>query len=75
MWSSHVLVRHNGGEGSHYCTTMGARLWQQIPQVILRYPYIGMDYQHDLDMTMPPWEDSDQRYVFILCFVISIASI
>jgi hypothetical protein len=43
--------------------------------VILTYPYNGMDYQHGPDMMMPPWDDCDQRYVFLLCFVVLIASI
>ena len=32
---------------------------QQILQVILTYPYTGMEYQHCRDMTMPPWDDCD----------------
>jgi hypothetical protein len=48
---------------------------QQILQVILTYPYTGMDYRHGPNMTMPPWDDGDQRYVFLLCFVVLIASI
>ena len=75
MWSADVLVWHDSGEGGHYCATTVAHVWQQIPQVILRYPYTSMDYQHDLDMTMPPWEECDQMFVFVLCFVILIASI
>jgi hypothetical protein len=39
------------------------------------YQYTGMDYRHDPDMTMPPWDDCDQRYFFLLCFVVLIASI
>jgi hypothetical protein len=39
------------------------------------YPYTGLDYRHDLDMTMPPWDDCDQRYIFVLCFVVLIANI
>jgi len=41
----------------------------------MRYPYTGMDYRHDPDMTMPPWDDCDQRYAFVLCFVVLIARI
>jgi hypothetical protein len=48
---------------------------QQILQVILTYPYTGLDYRHGLNMTMPPGDDGDQRYVFLLCFVVLIASI
>jgi hypothetical protein len=55
--------------------TRVVHLWKQIPQVILMYPYTGLDYRHDLDMTMPPWDDCDQRYVFVLCFVVLIANI
>jgi hypothetical protein len=42
-------------------------MWQQIPQVILRYPYTGMDYQHDLDadtifgVVLQMWDPEDER--------------
>jgi hypothetical protein len=42
----------------------GSTCGHQIPQVILRYPYAGMDYSHDPDMVFPLVEDWDQtRYV------------
>jgi hypothetical protein len=61
MWWAHVLARHGGGEGGHYFMATVARVWRQMPQVILRYPYAGMDYRHDPDMVLPPGEDWDQR--------------
>jgi hypothetical protein len=39
---AHVLAKHGGGEGGHYFTTMVARVWHHMPQVILLYPYVGM---------------------------------
>jgi hypothetical protein len=53
----HVLDRHGGRDGSHYFTTTVARVWRQMPEVILRYPYAGMDYRHDPNMMFPPRED------------------
>jgi hypothetical protein len=51
-------------------------VWRHIPHVILRYPYAGMDYQHDPEMMMPPVEDWDYRGMYLyLCFLILIASI
>jgi hypothetical protein len=70
-----VLVWNDGGECGHYWMTTVMHVWQQIPHVILGYPYIGLDYRHDPNMTMPPWDDCDQRYVFVLCFMVLIANI
>ena len=70
-----VLVRNDGGECGHYWMTMVMHVWQQIPHVILGYPYIGLEYRTDPDMTMPQWDDFDQRYVFVLCFMVLIANI
>jgi hypothetical protein len=42
-WST-VLVRHGGGEGGHYFSADAARIWRQMLQVILRYPYAGVDF-------------------------------
>jgi hypothetical protein len=68
-----VLERHGGGEGGHYFIGTMAYVWHHIPQVILWYPYGGMDYRHDPDMMLPPVEDWDQRGAFVyLCFVILI---
>jgi hypothetical protein len=70
---AHVLARHGGGEGGHYFMTTVAHVWGQMPQVILRYPYVGMDYHHDPDMMLPPGEDWDQRGMSVyLCFMILI---
>jgi hypothetical protein len=53
--------------------TTVAHVWFHMPQVILWYPYGGMDYRHDLDMMLPPGEVWDQRGMFVyLCFVILI---
>jgi hypothetical protein len=48
-------------------------MWRHIPQVILQYPYDGMEYRHDTDMMLPTGEDWDHRAMFVyLCFVILI---
>jgi hypothetical protein len=47
-----------------------------MPQVILQYPYAGVDFRGDLDMVLPPGEVFDHRgtlsfvSVFDLCYVL-----
>jgi hypothetical protein len=36
-------------------------VWCQVPQIILQYPYGGMDYRQDPDMALPPGEVWDHR--------------
>jgi hypothetical protein len=57
-WST-VLLRHGGGEGGHFFSTEVTQVWRQMPQVILRYPYIGVDFRDDPDMVLPPGEVFD----------------
>jgi hypothetical protein len=59
-WSD-ILARHGGGEGGHYFTEQVAQIWQQTPQLILRYPYVGVDFRNDPDMVLPPGEAFDDR--------------
>jgi hypothetical protein len=59
-WSE-ILVRHGGGEGGHYFTEQAAQIWRQTPQVILRFPYVGVDFRNDPDMVLPPGEVFDDR--------------
>jgi hypothetical protein len=59
-WSE-ILVRHGGGEGGHYFTEQAAQIWRQTPQVILRFPYVGVDFRGDPDMVLPPGEAFDDR--------------
>jgi hypothetical protein len=59
-WSE-ILVRHGGGEGGHYFTEQAAQIWRQTPQVILRFPYVGVDFRDDPDMVLPPGEAFDDR--------------
>ena len=71
-WST-ILVRHGGGEGGHYFTTQVAQIWRQMPQVILQYPYAGVDLRGDPDMVLPPGEVFNHRGMlsfvcFDLCF-------
>jgi hypothetical protein len=47
-----------------------------MPQIILWFPYGGMDFRHDPDMVLPPGEDWDQRGMlvyFMFCDFDSIA--
>jgi hypothetical protein len=59
-WSE-ILARHGGGEGGHYFTEQVARIWRQTPQLILRFPYVGVDFRNDPDMVLPPGEAFDDR--------------
>jgi hypothetical protein len=59
-WSE-ILVCHGGGEGGHYFTEQAAQIWWQTPQVILRFPYVGVDFRDDPDMVFPPGEAFDDR--------------
>jgi hypothetical protein len=60
-WWSQILVRHGGGEGGHYFTAEVAQIWRQMPQVILQFPYAGVDFRGDPDMVLPPGEVFDHR--------------
>jgi hypothetical protein len=62
-WST-VLLRHGGGEGGHFFSAEAAQVWRQMPQVILRYPYAGVDFWGDPDMVLPPGEVFDHRGMF-----------
>jgi hypothetical protein len=46
-----------GGEGGHYFTTNMARVWRHMPQIILQFPYGGMNFRQDPNMVLPPRED------------------
>jgi hypothetical protein len=59
-WAT-ILVRHGGGEGGHYFTAEAAQVWHQMPQIILRYPYFGVDFRDDPEMVLPPGEVFDHR--------------
>jgi hypothetical protein len=45
----------------------GVQIWRQMPQVILRYPYAGVDFRGDPDMVLPPGEVFDHRGMFEFC--------
>jgi hypothetical protein len=71
-WSE-ILVRHGGGEAGHYFTEQVAQIWRQTPQLILRFPYVGVDFRHDPDMVLPPGEVFDDRgmcFVSVLLFIV-----
>ena len=65
-WSE-ILVRHGGGEGGHYFTTEAAQIWRQMSQVILQFPYAGVDFRGDPDMVLPPGEVFDRRGMCCFC--------
>jgi hypothetical protein len=65
-WWSTVLLRHGGGEGGHFFTAEVAQVWRQMPQVILRYPYAGVDFREDPDMVLPPGEVFDHRGMLMM---------
>jgi hypothetical protein len=56
-----ILIRHGGGEGGHYFSAEAAQIWRQMPQVILQFPYAGVDFRRDPDMVLPPGEVFDHR--------------
>jgi hypothetical protein len=68
-WWSLVLVHHDGGEGGHYFTTQAAQIWRQMPQVMLQYPFAGVDFRGDPDMVLPPGEVFDHRGMLCTCMV------
>jgi hypothetical protein len=67
-WSQ-ILVRHGGGEGGHYFTEEAAQIWRQMPQVILQFPYAGVDFRGDPDMVLPPGEVFDHRGMLCICML------
>jgi hypothetical protein len=44
-----ILVHHGGGESGHYFTTEVAQVWHQMPQIILQFPYSGVNFHDGLD--------------------------
>jgi hypothetical protein len=38
-----------------------AHVWWQMPQVILQFPYAGVDFWEDSDMVLPPGEVFDYQ--------------
>jgi hypothetical protein len=41
-------------------------VWWKTSQIILRYPYCGVDFWGDLDMVLPPGEVFDHRGMFVI---------
>jgi hypothetical protein len=68
QWSQ-ILIRHGGGEGGHFFTAEAAQVWWQMPQIILQYPYCGVDFRGDSDMVLPPGEVFDHRGMFVICLI------
>jgi hypothetical protein len=54
-----IFIHRSGGEGGHIFTAEVAQVWRQMPQVILQYPYTGVEFQGNLDMVLPPGEVFD----------------
>jgi hypothetical protein len=65
-WSQ-ILVHHGGGEGGHYFTAQATQIWRQMPQVILQFPYVGVDFRGDPDMVLPRGEAFDHRGMMYTC--------
>jgi hypothetical protein len=61
-----VLLLHGGGEGGHFFTVEVAQVWRQMSQVILWYPYAGVDFWEDPDMVLPPGEVFDRRGMLMM---------
>ena len=53
MQWSRILIWHGGGEGGHFFMTEAAQVWRQMPQILLPYPYYGVDFRGDPDMVLP----------------------
>jgi hypothetical protein len=68
-WWSAVRVRHSGGEGGHYFTAQAPQIWRKMSQVMLQYPYAGVDFRGDPDMVLPPGEVFDHRGMLCTCMV------
>jgi hypothetical protein len=45
--------------------TTSLLLRQQILQVILQFPYVGVDFREDPDMVLPPEEVFDHQGMFV----------
>jgi hypothetical protein len=71
-WWSAVLVHHGGGEGGHYFMAQAAQIWRQMPQVILQYPYAGVDFRGDPDMVLPPGDVFDHRGMLSSCMCVDL---
>jgi hypothetical protein len=50
------------------------QVWRQMPQIILQFPYSGIDFRDDPEMILPPGEVFDRRgmmfwlLVLLICF-------
>jgi len=66
-WWSAILVHHGGGEGGNYFMVQVGQIWRQMSQVILQYPYAGVDFRGDPNMVLPPGEVFDHRGMFEFC--------
>jgi hypothetical protein len=59
--------------------TESVKVWHQMPQIILQFPYSGIDFCDDPEMILPLGELFDHRgmmcwlLVFLICFLDSIA--
>jgi hypothetical protein len=44
-----------------------SQIWRQMPQVILQFPYAGVDFRGGPDMVLPPGEVFDHRGTWSTC--------
>jgi hypothetical protein len=70
-WST-VLLHHGGGEGGHFFSVEAAQIWRQMSQVVLQYPYAGVDFRGDPDMVLLPGEVFDHRGTFSIVYVFGL---
>jgi hypothetical protein len=66
-WWSSVLVQPRWWRRRALFYGAGAQIWRQMPQVILQYPYAGVDFRGDPDMVLPPGEVFDHRGMLSTC--------
>jgi hypothetical protein len=55
-------------------------VWRKMPQVILQFPYAGVDFREDPDMVLPPGEVFYHRgmlmsLIYIVCFLDSMTCV
>jgi hypothetical protein len=44
-----------------------AQVWRHMPQIILQFPYSGVDFCDDPEMILPPGEVFDRRGMMLFC--------
>jgi hypothetical protein len=63
-WCSTIFLCHGGGEGGLLFSMEATGIWRKMLQVILQYPYAGVDFRGDLNMVLPLGEAFDHGGMF-----------